>query len=281
MARTVRLAELLVGVEGLALLRTLYDGSDDDAAARLAEVRRLLDDDEALAAGEETSEAGVREGYRAWSAVYDEPGNPLIDLEQPIVWSMVDHLPPRRVLDAACGTGRHAAFLAGLGHDVTGVDVSPDMLKVARASVPGATFLEGDLVELPVDDGSFDLVVCGLALAHVADLAGAVRELSRALSAGGELVVSALHPFQAMLGWHAPFQDEDGARHFVREHPHTHADYFSAFAAAGLRVVDCAEPTMGESEVQAKRRAFAHVPDATRAAYLGLPAVLIWHAVKH
>jgi hypothetical protein len=83
------------------------------------------------------------------------------------------------------------------------------------------------------------------------------------------------------LVWHAPFQDEGGARHFVREHPHTHADYFTALAAAGLRLVDCVEPTMGEAQVRAKQRAFAHVPEATRAAYLDLPAVLILHAVKH
>jgi ubiquinone/menaquinone biosynthesis C-methylase UbiE len=280
MARTVRLNELLVGIEGLALLRTLYDGTDEDAAARLTEVRRILADD-ALASGEETSEAGARDGYRAWSVVYDEPGNPLIDLEQPVVWSMVDHLPPGRVLDAACGTGRHAGFLAGLGHTVTGVDLSPDMLAVARANVPGASFLEGDLVALPVDDAAFDLVVCGLALAHVADLAAAVRELSRALAPGGELVVSALHPFQALLGWHAPFRDGSGRRHFVREHPHTHADYFSALAAAGLHLVDCVEPAMGEDQVQAKQRAFGELPEATRAAYLDLPAVLVLHAVRN
>jgi SAM-dependent methyltransferase len=278
--RTVRLNELLIGVEGLALLRTLYDATDDEATRRLDEVRQILDD-ATLAAGDETTEADAREGYRVWSTVYDEPGNPLIELEQPVVWSMVDHLPPRRVLDAACGTGRHAGFLAGLGHDVTGVDLSPDMLAVARTNVAGARFLEGDLVHLPVEDGSFDLAVCGLALAHVADLPAAAHELSRALAHGGELVVSVLHPFQALLGWHAPFQDEVGARHFVREHPHTHADYFTAFAAAGLRVVDCVEPTMGEAQVQAKQRAFGHMPDAARAAYLGLPAVLVWHAVKH
>jgi hypothetical protein len=41
------------------------------------------------------------------------PGNQLIDLEQPIVWGLLDGLPRGTVLDAACGTGRHAEHLAG------------------------------------------------------------------------------------------------------------------------------------------------------------------------
>src|SRR5690349_12392901 len=107
MARTVRLRELLVGVEGLALLRHLYDGTDAAAAARLEEVRRLLEDD-AFAAGEAMEEADARAGYRVWSDVYDEPGNPLIELEEPVVWELIERLPAGRALDAACGTGRHA-----------------------------------------------------------------------------------------------------------------------------------------------------------------------------
>jgi hypothetical protein len=45
MPRTVALRELLLGVEGLALLRQLYDGSDAEASARLDEIRQILDDD--------------------------------------------------------------------------------------------------------------------------------------------------------------------------------------------------------------------------------------------
>jgi hypothetical protein len=80
LARQVRIRELLVGIEGLALLRHLYDGSDDAADQRLAETRRLLDDD-AFSAGEPTAEADPRAGYGSWSESYDEPGNPIVALE--------------------------------------------------------------------------------------------------------------------------------------------------------------------------------------------------------
>jgi hypothetical protein len=92
--------------------------------------------------------------------------------------------------------------------------------------------------------------------------------------------VSVLHPFQAHLGWHAPFVDASGRRGFVREHLHTHADYLAAFAAAGLGLLSCVEPVLGEAEAQAKRRAYRNVPDATLAAYVGLPGALVWEVAK-
>jgi hypothetical protein len=64
----------------------------------------------------------------------------------------------------------------------------------------------------------------------------------------------------------------------VREHPHTHAGYLNAFEAAGLQVRRCVEPQLSAVEVAAKRRAFRSIPEAAVAAYVGLPAVLIWDA---
>ena len=275
MARNVRLRELLVGVEGLALLRHLYDGSDADADQRVAEVRRLLDD-ATYDAVEPTTEASVQTGYAAWAGSYDNPDNLIIALEEPEVRRLLEGLPAGRALDAACGTGRHTRHLVELGHAVTGVDITTEMLAVARTAVPEATFDEGDLTALPYDDDTFDVIVSGLAIAHVADLDRAVGELGRVLAPGGHVVLSALHPFQALLGWHAPFDAADGGRRFVREHPHTHADYLNAFRAAGLTVDACTEPALTPDSVAAKRRMFRHVPEAALAAYVGLPAVVVW-----
>jgi hypothetical protein len=107
-----------------------------------------------------------------------------------------------------------------------------------------------------------------------------VGELARVLAPGGRLIVSVLHPFQALLGWHAPFTGSDGRCGFVREHPHLHADYLSAFANAGLDLRACVEPQISEQLVTAKRRAFRHIPEATAEAYLGLPAVLVLDTEK-
>jgi ubiquinone/menaquinone biosynthesis C-methylase UbiE len=163
---------------------------------------------------------------------------------------------------------------------VAGFDLTPEMLDRARINVPEATFTVADLRELPYPDQSFELAVCGLALAHLPSLGEAARELARVLTPGGRLVVSVLHPFQALLGWNAPFSGRDGSRGFVREHPHLHADYLTAFTQAGLTVTDCLEPTITEQQLSTKRRAFRHLPEATAEAYLGLPVVLVWSLRK-
>jgi SAM-dependent methyltransferase len=133
---------------------------------------------------------------------------------------------------------------------------------------------------IPAADEQVALVVCGLTLSHVSELHAAVAELSRVLRPGGHFAVSVLHPFLSLLGWHARFTTGDRRRGFVREYPHTHADYFSAFTDAGLQVQECLEPSLTAEHVSAQRRAFDHVPDAVTAAYEGLPAVLVLVAAK-
>jgi SAM-dependent methyltransferase len=277
MARHVATSELLVGVEGLALLRHLYDGSDEDAAARLREVRELV---ERAGPGEPIVEAAPRDGYAVWAASYDEPGNPIVGLEQPAVWSMLDGLAPGRALDAACGTGRHAAELVRRGYEVDGFDLTPEMLAVAARQVPDARFAEADLTAIPFADARFEVVVCGLAIAHLAQPEAAIAELARVLAPGGRLLISVLHPCLAALGWHAPFSDADGARAFVRERDHTHSEYLAALRAAGLVLEGMAEPRLTAEHVAAKRRAMREIPEATVAAYVGLPGVLVLAATR-
>ena len=134
------------------------------------------------------------------------------------------------------------------------------MLARAAEAAPGAELVPGDLRALPAPDGEFDLAVCALALSHLEDLEAGVGELARVLRPGGTLVISVLHPFQALLGWQAPFTDVEGRRGFVREHPHTHARYLAAFRSAGLAVRDCVEPELGTEEAGTKRRAHRAVP---------------------
>lgn len=59
--------------------------------------------------------------------------NTLFDYDEPVMHEILDALPAGTVLDAACGTCRYAAYLAGRGHRIIGVDSSPDMLVRARA----------------------------------------------------------------------------------------------------------------------------------------------------
>jgi ubiquinone/menaquinone biosynthesis C-methylase UbiE len=158
---------------------------------RFREVRRLLDTrDEELGEGFEARPITSRDVYAEWAPSYDGQANQLLEIEEPIVRELLDALPVGVALDAACGTGRHAAYLASLGHTVIGVDESPEMLAVARAKLPAGELRQGRLDELPLADDSVDLVVCSLALVHVPDLAAVFAEVARVLRPGGHLVTS-------------------------------------------------------------------------------------------
>jgi ubiquinone/menaquinone biosynthesis C-methylase UbiE len=276
--RHVRLREFLVAVEGLALFRRLVEDDDETAAARIGEVRRIVGSDEeaTFGLGTDVPELDPNAGYARWAATYDQPGNPLISIEQPVVWRLLEALPPGRALDAACGTGRHTAHLFETGHEVTGVDASPEMLELARARAPEARFLEGDLRRLPVDDGEFDLAVCALALGHCGDLREPIAELARAVRAGGSIVLSDLHPAMSVAGGQALFEASDGSLAFVREHVHLHGEYLEAFGEIGLDIVRCIEPRFGPDEAAMQGMAAQFIPEATQAAFVGLPGALIW-----
>jgi len=68
----------------------------------------------------------------------------------------------RRVLEVACGTGSHSKLLVERGYEVTGVDISDDMVRMARTKVKGrARFLRGDMRDLDaVVEGRYDAAIC-------------------------------------------------------------------------------------------------------------------------
>ncbi len=101
--------------------------------------------------------------------------------------------PREHVLDVACGTGivsRYAAQQVGtLGH-ITGVDLNPAMIEVARLAstyFDQIEFLEGSALELPVPDTYFDVVLCQQAIMFFPDKEKAVREMYRTLKPGGRV----------------------------------------------------------------------------------------------
>jgi ubiquinone/menaquinone biosynthesis C-methylase UbiE len=276
MTKHLRLGEFLLGVEGIALMRHLFE-DDLRTAARIEEITHIVSGgDDVYQLGVDVPTVDSRAGYARWSETYDNAGNPLIEVEQPVVWSIFDGVRPGAALDAACGTGRHARRLAELGHDVVGVDGSPEMLRVATRSVPNAVFHESDLCSLPLESASVDLVVCALALEHVADLSSAITELTRVLRSGGRMVLSDLHPAAVTLGGVAYFQDAGGGAGVVRGYGHLHGEYLRAFEKVGLRVRQCLEPRFGPAEAAMQGPASTFIPAAAEAAYVGVPGALIW-----
>jgi len=131
-------------------------------------------------------------------------------------------LAPARTLDVACGTGFLTRHLPG---EITGLDQSAGMLEVARARMPGATFVRGDALDPPFEAGAFERVHAGHFYGH---LVPEQRTAFLALAArlAGELVItdSALRPGGKAESWEERLL-KDGSRHRV---------YKRWFTAAGL-----------------------------------------------
>jgi ubiquinone/menaquinone biosynthesis C-methylase UbiE len=277
----------LLGMEGTALLRAFAgDSGRDFTEARLSEVRTLLDSAGQLGAGTWTRPVTALEGYRAWAGTYDQPGNKLIEAEQPAVRHILNGLPPGRALDAACGTGRHAQYLASLGHEVIGVDGSPEMLAAAGAKLPGAEFRQGDLHHLPVPDQHVDVVICTLALTHVMDLAPVLAEFARVLRPGGHLVTS-----DSRGEWPVVVALPGSDFGYLPHRKHLASDYLAAALPLGFQVRGCEEPRLPFPAVDPDATPSpippAHpsdiwslwpwCPDAINAVYRDSPVLIVWH----
>jgi ubiquinone/menaquinone biosynthesis C-methylase UbiE len=148
--------------------------------------------------------------FRPWAAV-------LLERVAPVAGE--------RVLDVACGTGivaRLARERLGAGARVVGVDVSPQMLAVARGIVPDIHWREGQAAALPVKDGElFDVVVCHQGFQFFPDKPAAARELRRVLAPGGRLAVATWSALED-----SPlFRDLHGVatRHLGEIHDHRHS----------------------------------------------------------
>lgn len=112
--------------------------------------------------GVEVNRVGTVDGYRVWSATYDQPGNPAFDMDTPVVDEIVDGLPVGVALWHR--TARpHAGRPGASGH--RGGQFARDARPCAGTGARGK-FLPDDLCALPIPDAEVDLVVCALALFH-------------------------------------------------------------------------------------------------------------------
>jgi len=94
--------------------------------------------------------------------------------------------------DLGCGEGRIGAHLAGLGLEVTGIDLSPAMIEIARATYPGLRFATGSMHALPLGDGTLAGIVSWYSVIHAApgDLPAYLAEFRRVLKPGGYLLAA-------------------------------------------------------------------------------------------
>jgi ubiquinone/menaquinone biosynthesis C-methylase UbiE len=140
----------------------------------------------------------VRKSWDQSSDRYDScSGHGIGTTEEKAAWmqELDRHLPgtPLKVLDVGCGTGAMGLLFAGMGHQVTGVDLSEGMMAKARekacAQKLSIELKTGDAEHLPFNDGSFDVVVNRHLLWTLPHPQIALKEWNRVLKNGGVVLI--------------------------------------------------------------------------------------------
>jgi ubiquinone/menaquinone biosynthesis C-methylase UbiE len=138
----------------------------------------------------------VKAYYEARAREYDDWWNWHVE-EHPDEYASlivtVESIEPAKTLDVACGTGFLTRHLPG---EVTGIDQSATVLEIAAQQAPAATLVEGEGIELPFEDGSFDRIFTSHFYGHLEEPERQLF-LDEARRVGRELVVadsSARHP---------------------------------------------------------------------------------------
>lgn len=143
----------------------------------------------------------------------------------------------QRVLDVACGTGivaRTAADRVG-ARNVVGVDINQAMLTVARRVRPDIEWRQSDVAALPFEDGSFDAVLCQMALMFFPDPIQALQEMARVAAPGGTVAVLVPSSLDAQAAY-GPFVDM-AARHAGSEARSLLSAYFACGELGALRTL--------------------------------------------
>lgn len=101
-----------------------------------------------------------------------------------------------KVLDVGCGNGRLVKLFDNVNIEYTGVDNNEELLKIAKSNFSSSEFLKGDILNLPFNDNSFDVIFCIAVFHHLPGRLlrkKALGEINRALKPGGFLI---------LLNWH-------------------------------------------------------------------------------
>jgi len=134
-----------------------------------------------------------------WYDVWVETQRTFFSQSMRAVESLIGEIAGQRICDLACGQGRVARYLADLGAQVVGIDLSAKLLNIARGYEEtrprGIEYLQADAQNLNSEAlGLFDGVVCFMALMDIPDLAPTLHSVARILQSAGWFVFSILHP---------------------------------------------------------------------------------------
>jgi 2-polyprenyl-3-methyl-5-hydroxy-6-metoxy-1,4-benzoquinol methylase len=160
----------------------------------------------------------------------------------------------RRVLDVGCSSGYLARPLSERGNTIVGLELDPEAARAAEAFCERVLVGDVETMELPLEPGSFDVVLCGDVVEHLRDPVAALGRLRPLLRPGGRLVLSTPNVANwairlALLGGRWRYTDR-GILDRSHTHLFTRATLREAVERAGYEVerIDYTVPVPGDSD---------------------------------
>ncbi|WMJ77278.1 MULTISPECIES: class I SAM-dependent methyltransferase [unclassified Sedimentibacter] len=132
--------------------------------------------------------------YDAWYT--DKKGSFVDKVETGLAFEMMEIKKGMKILDVGCGTGNFSVKLAKKGCSVTGIDVSDEMLSIARKKASDLNLdielMNMDVNNLSFDDNTFDGVISMTAFEFIEDAPKALKELLRVVKKGGQVLIGTI-----------------------------------------------------------------------------------------
>ena len=196
----------------------------------------------------------AREGYAAWQPTYEDVVEDIMDLAVLDRLTSVSWAQTRSVADLGCGAGRTAMWLAGRGVSaIDGVDLTPEMLDVARRRGLHRCLVEGDVRATKLSTAAYDLVVCSLVDEHLPELGGLYREARRLLRADGLFVLVGYHPFFIIAsGMPTHFDSMDNEPVAIETYVHLPGEHVTAANNAGFVTIELIEAVIDDEWTRKK-----------------------------
>ncbi|WP_235616308.1 class I SAM-dependent methyltransferase [Lysinibacillus parviboronicapiens] len=135
----------------------------------------------------------------SFTASYDEHGGIHREvLLNPAIFSLLDNVQGKKLLDAGCGEGYLSRILAKQGAMMTAVDYAEKMIEIAKertTSKEAIVYKQGNCEKLDfLTDAQFDMIVSNMVLQDLENYEAALSEMYRLLKQGGSFIFSILHP---------------------------------------------------------------------------------------
>jgi SAM-dependent methyltransferase len=195
-----------------------------------------------------------REGYRVWSASYEDTIKEDMDLRLlesigTVGWERVG-----RAADLGCGTGRTGAWLSAHGvRQIDGVDFTPEMLARAGKREVYDRLVLAEVSHTTLEAGRYDLVATVLVDEHLRELAPLYREAARLGEPGAAYVLVGFHPFFIMRsGMPTHFDAPDGTPTAIETHVHLFSDHVQAALASGWTLAEMHEQLIDDRWIALK-----------------------------